>query len=135
MDQALHLIGSFRPLLLALCFSFCQLTIHNRALRLSRDLCVTSFKLLMKKNLTPQCHLFSQSSQYPYGERMFEESKSTNRIVHVGYPGRTPSVNLRFRSFSIKPVESTRSSSIGFSFQLFFCESVATEMTQWRDHK
>ena len=50
---------------------------------------------------------------------------------------RTPSVDLhvRFRSFSIKPVESTRSSSIGFSFSAFFGESVETEMTQERDQK
>ena len=115
-DQALHSIGSFRPFLLAFFFLFCQLTIHNRALRLSvcRELQAAD-----EKNLTPQRHVFSRPSQYmyPYGERTFEEGKSTNRIVHVGFPtSRTPSVDLRFRSFSINPVESTRSSLIGFSF-------------------
>ena len=84
-DQALHSIGSFRPFLLALFFLW-QLTIHNRALHCC--LCVPSFKLLMKKICLPNCHVFSRSSQHPFGERMFmfEEGKSTNRIVHVGFP-------------------------------------------------
>ena len=90
----------------------------------------------MKKNLTPQRHVtFSPSSQCPHGERMFEDGKSTNRIVHVIFPYTFRRPALRFRSFSIKPVESARSSSIGFSFSAFFFESVETEMTQERDQR
>ena len=59
----------------------------------------------------------SRSSQYPLGERMFEEGESTNRIIHVRF---LCTVDLCFRSFSIKPEESTRSSSTGFSFSAFF---------------
>ena len=57
--------------------------------------------------------------------------KANPRTESYTSGSRTPSVDLRFRSFSIKPVESARSSSIGF----FFCESVETEMTQERDQK
>ena len=92
----------------------------------------------MEKNLTPQRHVFSPSSQYPHGERMFEEGKSTNRIVHVVFPYTFRRPALHFRSFSIKPVESARStsSSIGFSFSAFFFRgSVEAEMTQERDQK
>ena len=96
-DQALHSIGSFRPFLLALFFSFfffsfCQLTIHSRALRLS--VCASFNKLLMKKNLTPlaQRHVFSRSSQYPHGERMFEKACANPRRESYTSGSHTPSV-------------------------------------------
>ena len=89
-----------------------------------------------RKIWLPNVLCFRRPSQYPHGERMFEEGKSTNRIVHVVFPYTFRRPALRFRSFSIKPVESARSSSIGFSFSaFFFCESVETEMTQERDQK
>ena len=83
---------------------FCQLTIDSRALRLSvcRELQASD-----EKYLTPQRHVFSRSSQYPYGERMFEEGclkKANPRSESYTSGSRTPSVDLRFRSFSIKPV-------------------------------
>ena len=46
--------------------------------------------------------------------------KANPRTESYTSGSRTPSVDLRFRSFSIKPVESARSSSIGFSFSAFF---------------
>ena len=98
-------------------FFSCQLTIHSRALRLS--VCC-ELQAADEKNLTLQRHVFSPSSQYPHGERMFEEGKSTKRIVHVVSPYTFRRPALRFRSFSIKPVESARFSSIGFSFSAFF---------------
>ena len=42
--------------------------------------------------------------------------KANPRTESYTSGSRTPSVDLRFRSFSIKPVESARSSSIGFFF-------------------
>ena len=88
-------IGSFRPFLLALFFFFfsCQLTIHSRALRLS--VCCELQAADEKKS-------DSLTSQYPHGERMFEEGKSTNRIVHVVFPYTFRRPALRFRSFSTK---------------------------------
>ena len=122
-------IRSFRPFLLALFFSFSFLANWPFTVERYGCLCVASFKLLMKKNLTPQRHVFSPSSQYPHGERMFEDGKSTNRIIHDVFPYTFRRLALRFRSFSIKPVEaacgqrvyweSARSSSIGFSFSAF----------------
>ena len=92
----------------------------------------------MKKNLTPQRHVFSPSSQYPHDERMFEEGKSTNRIVHVVFP-------YTFRRPALHTLSELFHQACGVCevdvfvdrlfFQLFFCESVETEMTQERDQK
>ena len=80
-DQALHSIGSFRPFLLAL-FFFVP-TYHSQPsvtlLFVCRELQASD-----EKNLTSQLPCV----WHPFGERMFmfEEGKSTNRIVHVGFP-------------------------------------------------
>ena len=114
----------FRQFLVALSFfffffSFCQLTIHCRTLRL--PVCA-SFKLLMKKNLTPQRHVFLRSSRYI---RMANACLRRHAQIHeenrtCQFPYTLRSQGLCFRSISIKPLESTRSSSIGFSFSAFF---------------
>ena len=78
-------------------------------------LCVASFKLLMKKSDSPSCVF---GIVYPHGERMFEEVKSTNRIVHIGFP-----YTLRgstFSEFSIMPVDPRGLRRLAFLFQLFF---------------
>ena len=100
-------------------------------------LCVASFKLLMKKSDSPTSCIFAVVTVYPNGECMFEKAWANPRRESYTSGSPTPSVaqSLRFRSFSIKPVESTRSSSIGFSFSAFFCGFVETEMTQERDQK
>ena len=116
-------IGSFRPFLLALFFLFLFLPTDHSQSSVTVVCVLRASSCWWKKNpsVTPQRHVFSPSSQYPHGERMFEEGKSTNRIVHVVFPYTFRRPALRFRSFSIKPVESARStsSSIGFSFSAF----------------
>ena len=87
----------------------------------------------MKKDLTPQRHVLSPSSQYPHGERMFEEGKSTNRIVglHVGFPytfRRSTLSELFHQACGVCEIFVDRL----FFFSFFFCLSVETEMTQER---
>ena len=56
-------------------------------------------------SLSQTCHVFSRSSQHPFGERMmfmFEEGHEQNRTRRVPVAP-SSSVDLRFRSFSIKP--------------------------------
>ena len=87
--------------------------------------CVCELQAADEKNLTPQRHVFSRSAQYirrTFFFFLFEKACTNPRRELYTSGSRTPSVakGLRFRSFSIKPIESTRSSSIGFSFSAFF---------------
>ena len=127
--------GVFFLLFFSFFFFSCQLTIHSRALRLS--VCCELQAADEKKSDSPTSCVFAVVTVSAWRTHvMFEEGKSTNRIVRVVflYTFRRPA--LRFRSFSsLWIVESARSSSIGFSFSAFFCESVETEMTQERDQK
>ena len=111
------LIWSFLLALFSFFFFSCQLTIHSRALRLS--VCC-ELQAADEENLTPQRHVFSLSSQYPHGKRMFKEGKSTNRIVHVGFPYTFRRSTLSERAFpsSLWSLRDLRRSA--FLFQLFF---------------
>ena len=81
-------------------FSFCQLTIHSQALRLS--VCC-ELQAADEKNLTPKRHVFSRSSQYipGYGERMFEKANPRRESYTSG--SRTPSVAQRVYAFGVFP--------------------------------
>ena len=64
---------------------------------------------------------------------MFEEGKSTNRIVHVGFSYtlcRSTLSELFHQAREVNEVFVDR-----LFFFSFFCESVETEMTQERDQK
>ena len=62
-----------------------------------------------------------------------------NRTCRDWVPKRTPSIDLPFRSFSIKPslprVDEVFVDRLFFFSLFFFCQSVETEMTQERDQK
>ena len=92
LNQEFPSISSCSFLFIIFSFPFCQLTIDSRALRLS--VCA-SFKLLMKKNLTRQRHVFSRSSQYIriYAWRTYVWEACANPRRESYMPGsRTPSV-------------------------------------------
>ena len=130
-DQALHSIGSFRPFLLAL-FFFLLPTYHSQPSVTRLSVC-RELQAADEKNRTPPRHVFSQSSQYPFGERMFEEGKSTNRIAQDGFPytlRRSMLSELFHQACGVNEVFVVR-----LFFFSFFCESVETEMTQERDQR
>ena len=85
-DQALHSIGSFRPFLHGRFFLLSFLPTYHSQPSVTRLSVCRELQAVGEKILTPQRHVFSQSSQYPFGERMLEEGKSTNRVVNAGFP-------------------------------------------------
>ena len=80
---------------------------------------VASFKLLMKKSDFPTAMCFRGRHSIRLANACSCSKWANPRTESYTSGSRTPSVDLRFRSFSIKRVESTRSSSIGFSFSAF----------------
>ena len=73
---------SFRPFLLALFFLLFFSTYHSQSS--GGCLCVAS-SCWWKKTWLPNGMCFSGCHSIRYVKRMFEEGKSTNRIVHVGF--------------------------------------------------
>ena len=123
-DQVLNSIGSsvhfFLLFLFFLFFFFILPTYHSLSNVTVAGVC--ELQAADEKNLTPQRHVFLRSSRYI---RMANACLRRHAQIHeenrtCQFPYTLRSQGLRFRSFSIKPLESTRSSSIGFSFSAFF---------------
>ena len=113
-------IGSFRPFLLALFFLFLFLPTDHSQSSVTVVCVLRASSCWWKKIWLPNVTMCFRRRHSIRAWRTHVWRKSTNRIVHVVFPYTFRRPALRFRSFSIKPVESARSSSIGFSFSAFF---------------
>ena len=119
-DQALHSIGSFRPFLLALFFFFVP-TYQSQPSVTLLSVC-SELQASDEKNLTSQLPcVFAVVTASVWRthvhvrRRQIHEQNRTRRVPVA------PSVDLRFRSFSIKPSLSSQRGlrRSAFHFQLF----------------
>ena len=114
-------------------FSFCQLTIHSRALKLS--VCA-SFKLLIKKSDSPMSCVFAVVTVSAWRTYVWEGMrKCTKRIVHVRFLYTLRSLGSTLSKFFFQACRVYEVCVDPLFFFSFFCESVEAEMTQERDQK
>ena len=99
-------------------FSFCQLPIHSRALRLSVCCELQAADEKKSDSPTPCVFAFVTYSQSVWRAHVWEGMrKSTKRIVHVRFPYTLRTLSEFFHQTCTGYC--TRSSSIGFSFSAF----------------